>query len=612
MSAKSDPALSLVFVHGFQGDYHSFQSFPTDLHIALLQRIPTLQTFVYPTYKARRSVEHATNDLLRWMKWRLPPGPVVLCGHSMGGILIAEAAFRQGDGGERVIGLINFDVPFLGVHPHVVISGLASLFTHEDNRSEQEMNDPAAVNMPSSGDSQPDNSPSTFTSSAQSASSASASSALASSASSRLAPPPSLHLSGPLPTRPPNEFLTAAFNALNLGPPPDALNSKLHWLSKHRSAPFSGAWRAVSETMEFAGCLMDPSGLWGRYDRLVKWGREGSGANANANADKWVNYWTETVPKPKLPPLEAEQEGEIPVGETSAEPTPARTEEEEEEGEDQDDDGYVTADEGDAGRQNSAKSETMAAAMLLGGTAASGTATATSSTTTLTSPMSTQTQSSDAPSSLDTVATSIAPESSADVSEPRGKEDAGEPEPPAGAPPDVSVAADPDAPEQVYTEEERKALEKASKQAQKELERAEKAAQKERERAERAERKEREAAQRAAQKEAERVLKEAKRAQKQALREAEAKAKAAAKALKPEEAHHFIVLPFGYKDTREWVRVRVAGVPTEVEAHCGVFFRAENEEYDWLVEHASGWVVACWEAGKGIGSWGGGGVPSET
>jgi pimeloyl-ACP methyl ester carboxylesterase len=49
----------------------------------------------------------------------LPPARVILCGHSMGGLLTAEVALAAPPG--RVIGLVSFDVPFLGVHPHVVL-----------------------------------------------------------------------------------------------------------------------------------------------------------------------------------------------------------------------------------------------------------------------------------------------------------------------------------------------------------------------------------------------------------------------------------------------------------------------------------------------------------
>lgn len=60
---------------------------------------------------------------------------IILVGHSMGGILAAEVVllppysrasnekFRH-----RILGTINFDTPFLGMHPGVVVSGIGSLF----------------------------------------------------------------------------------------------------------------------------------------------------------------------------------------------------------------------------------------------------------------------------------------------------------------------------------------------------------------------------------------------------------------------------------------------------------------------------------------------------
>lgn len=94
----------------------------------------------------------------------LPEGRVILCGHSMGGLLTAEVAFAAPP--NRVIGLMSFDVPFLGVHPHVIIrfvtrnkpelglilrfdilSGIASLFKKKEGRDEAELNDPQHVEI---------------------------------------------------------------------------------------------------------------------------------------------------------------------------------------------------------------------------------------------------------------------------------------------------------------------------------------------------------------------------------------------------------------------------------------------------------------------------------
>ena len=76
--------------------------------------------------------------------------------------MAADAAHKS----RRVIGLLACDVPFLGMHPHVVISGLASLIPtkkkkqngvshgvtpiaigNSELRSEAELNDKRRVHM---------------------------------------------------------------------------------------------------------------------------------------------------------------------------------------------------------------------------------------------------------------------------------------------------------------------------------------------------------------------------------------------------------------------------------------------------------------------------------
>lgn len=66
---------------------------------------------------------------------------MVLIGHSMGGslagdaiILLSRVAFSH-----NIIGILGLDVPFLGVHPHVITSGIAGL---------GKSNKPAQENLP--------------------------------------------------------------------------------------------------------------------------------------------------------------------------------------------------------------------------------------------------------------------------------------------------------------------------------------------------------------------------------------------------------------------------------------------------------------------------------
>ena len=96
----------------------------------------------------RRRMRNADSPISRLATQ--PPGPVILLGHSMGGLLAAEAATDPSTNvpgkPKRIIGVVSFDTPFLGMHPHVVITGIASLLPKngevngKDARSVQAMN----------------------------------------------------------------------------------------------------------------------------------------------------------------------------------------------------------------------------------------------------------------------------------------------------------------------------------------------------------------------------------------------------------------------------------------------------------------------------------------
>ncbi|KAH7338030.1 hypothetical protein B0J17DRAFT_408836 [Rhizoctonia solani] len=286
--AMSNRTLSLVFVHGFRGDHTSFQSFPTDLHLYLSPSIPGLQTFVYPTYKTKRPLELARDNFLTWMK-DLPEGGVILCGHSMGGLLTAEVALAAPPG--RVIGLVSFDVPYLGVHPRVVLSGITSLFKKKEELAGYRIGDTAQLHdeAPNEIRSQPPpNAPSTSTST-----------------TAGTVIPPSLHLSIPTPPiqvlAPRTERL---FQALGLGPIPQSIHNFLHFWDKHPGV--TGLKDGIIQIFEFGGCLLNPQGLIARYERLQRWGSDGA---AGPYGRGWVNLWTTPVPR-----------GRITAGERSSSP----------------------------------------------------------------------------------------------------------------------------------------------------------------------------------------------------------------------------------------------------------------------------------------------------
>lgn len=128
----------LIFIHGFMGDETSFRSFPAHLHrllTVLVAETHTVHTKIYPRYRSKRNIAFARDDFSRWLEPHEDDSTdVVLFGHSMGGLLAAEVVLLPPPSPasrpfkHRILGTINFDVPFLGMHPGVVRSGLASIF----------------------------------------------------------------------------------------------------------------------------------------------------------------------------------------------------------------------------------------------------------------------------------------------------------------------------------------------------------------------------------------------------------------------------------------------------------------------------------------------------
>ena len=141
--------LLLVYIHGFMGAETSFRSFPAHVHnllTVLLSETHVVHTKVYPRYASRGKITIARDDFGKWIEpHQDTTTDVVLLGHSMGGLLSAEVvlapAIRAGTGPlrHRILGTINFDVPFLGMHPGVVKSGLASIFKPAEEPRDQEI-----------------------------------------------------------------------------------------------------------------------------------------------------------------------------------------------------------------------------------------------------------------------------------------------------------------------------------------------------------------------------------------------------------------------------------------------------------------------------------------
>ncbi|KAF5365189.1 hypothetical protein D9758_005348 [Tetrapyrgos nigripes] len=293
--------LHLIYIHGFNGDETTFQAFPSHLQQYLSDRIPLglnvqVQSTIYPTYKSVKPIANARKNFLEWLNTQ-PSGPVILLGHSMGGLLAAEAATDVSNNPpyfvtpRRIVGMISFDTPYLGMHPHVVISGIASLFAKEEKtptqKTESELNRHSSVKI--ANDRVTDdwenykktiqaNNSRTSLNSYDSSSHLSVHSPASS--SPHLSPTNS-SIPSVRPPSPTSRFIDRTLNLVS----DTADDPFVRWLRKHSDEPFTASKRWVVEHFQFGICMFDPSGLKTRYTRLVSWN------------GLWVNYWTITPPR---------------------------------------------------------------------------------------------------------------------------------------------------------------------------------------------------------------------------------------------------------------------------------------------------------------------------
>lgn len=99
--------LLLVFIHGFKGTDHTFNTFPNDLRALIAHTIPKINVLsvTYPQFETRGELKDCVAKFREWLQNKVidlevangTPSPtvdpsvhVVLCGHSMGGVVAAE------------------------------------------------------------------------------------------------------------------------------------------------------------------------------------------------------------------------------------------------------------------------------------------------------------------------------------------------------------------------------------------------------------------------------------------------------------------------------------------------------------------------------------------
>ncbi|KAJ6598882.1 hypothetical protein DFH09DRAFT_1129462 [Mycena vulgaris] len=132
--------LIVVFIHGFKGTDETFAAFPERLRHILSETISnaSVECVVFPAYETKGDLVEAVVKFSDWLttltvEREVASGggagkaKIVLCGHSMGGLLAADTLQEfvkgrpdaQAPLWPKIIGCIAFDTPYLGLHPGV-------------------------------------------------------------------------------------------------------------------------------------------------------------------------------------------------------------------------------------------------------------------------------------------------------------------------------------------------------------------------------------------------------------------------------------------------------------------------------------------------------------
>ncbi|KAE8549632.1 hypothetical protein EYB25_008154 [Talaromyces marneffei] len=288
--------LLLIYIHGFMGAEDSFREFPAHVHNLISNTLAdshVIYSKIYPRYKSRRAMTAARDEFSEWLiPHESDQTDVILLGHSLGGILAAEVALTETDDANnstrhrhRMLGTINFDVPFLGMHPSVVGTGISSLFQPRrvEDLSQEDLSQTPSLKSPEIPSS--DQSPQY---------------PIESTASSWYEQKPDPNFDPP--------FVNDVHRVKR-----NQLDGALNFLKKNSGNLRTAVKEYASSYFEFGGCLADYSGLHRRYALL----KELDGIDdLEPKIDKqgrlqrrirFVNYYTASPGFPKKSPSESLQ-----------------------------------------------------------------------------------------------------------------------------------------------------------------------------------------------------------------------------------------------------------------------------------------------------------------
>ncbi|KAL8796893.1 MAG: hypothetical protein Q9195_000976 [Heterodermia aff. obscurata] len=229
----------------------------------------------------------------------------------MGGILSAEVVLLGSHSNDsmqshekvlrhRIVGTINFDTPFLGMHPGIIPSGIGSLFrpapdTPAADAADAEVQEPRQVPIPGQDSIEWSNvyhpTPETDCLPSSSSNTLVATNSRTSNVGS-LSPATS-------PVNDPN-FNPPFSNDVRMATRTGWGNA-LHFINKHSDSLVRATRSYVTSYFEFGGCLADYKGLKDRYFRLRTLEERDSRRRNGQMRVRFTNYYTASTGRPKKP-----------------------------------------------------------------------------------------------------------------------------------------------------------------------------------------------------------------------------------------------------------------------------------------------------------------------
>ncbi|CAI7599828.1 unnamed protein product [Penicillium glandicola] len=127
---------------GSEASFHDLPLHVHDLLTGSLTESHVVYTRMYPRYKSQGEIQTAVDQFSAWLSpHEADDLDVILLGHSLGGILAADVVRLQQDEQpkHRILGVVGFDVPFLGIHPRVIPTGTMGSMPKKDPAAEEKL-----------------------------------------------------------------------------------------------------------------------------------------------------------------------------------------------------------------------------------------------------------------------------------------------------------------------------------------------------------------------------------------------------------------------------------------------------------------------------------------